>query len=138
MKKFLPFAFALLLVCTLLSSAQNAARGATVQSDLEARVDELEEALALQGQKTKKTTQALEEVLVYLEAQAKAAERLGQVLDQSEELGFTWGINPESREVLLAGWRKTLKATQEGVPSLKDAKKRGEQPRPPIRRTRDQ
>ena len=129
MKKFLPFALGLSLVCTLVFTSQGAVRGAGAQSDLEARVDELEEALAAQTKVTKQVSTALDEVLEYLVAQAEAAKALAKVLDRSEELGFTAGINFESREVLLAGWHEALKAAQEDLPKPKNATKTGEKPR---------
>ena len=68
----------------------------------------------------------LDEAQKYIEAQAKAAKALVEVLDAAEKAGFTFGINPESREILLKGWREELDTLQQGVPTPlptpKDAK----------------
>lgn len=48
----------------------------------------------------------------HVEAQAQAAAAMQATLDASEAAGFTYGINPESRHVLLAGWRAKLAAEQ--------------------------
>ena len=37
-------------------------------------------------------------------------------LDDSEKNGFTYGINPDSRHILLKGWRDQLAAMQKDVP----------------------
>jgi TolA-binding protein len=51
----------------------------------------------------------------HLEAQAQAATAMQATLDASEEAGFTYGINPESRHLLLAGWRAKLSAEQKAL-----------------------
>ena len=62
----------------------------------------------------------------YIDAQSKAAKAMVDVLDAAEKAGFTFGINPESRELLLKGWREELDTLQQGVPTplpvAKDAK----------------
>lgn len=58
----------------------------------------------------------LEAIVKYLDAQAKSAAAMAAVLDQSETAGFTYGINPNSRHILLRGWREQLAAVQEGAP----------------------
>lgn len=73
------------------------------------------------------TTKAtLARVVSYLEAQASSAAALAEVLDQSEQAGFTAGINPRSREVLLGGWREHLATLQADVPVMPVAAKAGE------------
>jgi hypothetical protein len=72
--------------------------------ELEKRVDELEN---------------------YLKAQSKAAAALTVALDKSEKEGFTYGINPASREALLAGLRQSATAAQQKVPGVKEG---GEKP----------
>jgi len=68
----------------------------------------------------------LDEAQKYIDAQSKAAKAMVEVLDAAEKAGFTFGINPESREILLKGWREELDILQEGVPTPlpagKDAK----------------
>lgn len=54
----------------------------------------------------------------YAAEQAKAAATMLETLDASEKAGFTFGINPESRIVLLRGWRDALNAAQRDVPAL--------------------
>lgn len=54
----------------------------------------------------------------YAAEQAKAAAAMLETLDASEKAGFTFGINPESRVVLLRGWRDALEAAQRDVPAL--------------------
>jgi len=54
----------------------------------------------------------------YLEAQAKAAKSLEATLTEAEALGFTAGINSNSRVALLKGWRSYLGDQQSGVPRL--------------------
>ena len=48
--------------------------------------------------------------------QAEGAAKLSQVLDESEQKGFTFGINPESRVALLGGWRDFATGLQKDVP----------------------
>ena len=54
--------------------------------------------------------------------QAKGAEELALVLDDSEQKGFTFGINPESRIALLAGWRAFTAGLQKDAPKAPEAK----------------
>ena len=79
--------------------------------DSRARVEALAAELA--------ATQAkLAEVVGYLQANAASAKALGETLDASEEAGFTYGINPESRHILLRGWREHLAAVGTSVPKV--------------------
>ena len=52
----------------------------------------------------------------YLGRQSAQAEAMLGVLDESEERGFTAGINPKSREVLLSGWRAVMAEAGRDVP----------------------
>ncbi len=54
--------------------------------------------------------------------QARGAEQLAVVLDDSELKGFTFGINPESRISLLAGWRAFASGLQKDAPKAPAAK----------------
>ena len=65
--------------------------------------------------------QKLEAVETYLQAQAKTAGQFSKALDQSEEQGFTWGINPDSRETLLGAFRDQVTSIQKDVPGAKTA-----------------
>jgi hypothetical protein len=78
------------------------------------------------------TRALLDETVHFLHENAKAAKAMAAVLDASEKEGFTFGINPRSREVLLEGWRKNLSAQQKSVPG-KPAEEPAEQQ--PARRT---
>jgi len=71
--------------------------------------DELEKELAEQKR-------MLAKVLDYLLAQAASAKVLQDSLAESQEKGFTYGINPESRVVLLAGFEQFASTLQAEVP----------------------
>lgn len=58
----------------------------------------------------------VQQVVAYLRAQAQAAAGLQRVLAESEAKGFTFGINPESREVLLAGFDAFAETLQTDLP----------------------
>jgi hypothetical protein len=58
----------------------------------------------------------LDEVLAYIAAQSESAKRLQEVLADSEQKGFTFGINPDSRIVMLAGLRDFTSTLQSNVP----------------------
>jgi len=77
------------------------------------RIDDLERDLV-------EARDLLELALDHLDAQAKAAKELEGSLKSSEDLGFTAGINPESREVLLSGWRGYLGTQQQGLPKREE------------------
>jgi len=66
--------------------------------------------------------QELASVQDYLQAQSKSAEALTKALDESEKAGFTYGINPNSRKVLLKGWRDFSGTLQKDVPGVKNDK----------------
>jgi hypothetical protein len=78
------------------------------------------EAVATELAQTKAT---LARIVGYLDAQAKSAAALADTLDQSEQAGFTAGINPNSRMILLSGWREHLVALQTDVPVMPVAAK---------------
>lgn len=111
----------------------------TTNADLAARVDALsKDVAALQKVVDGHTKDGADAKLLaeknarYAAEQAKAATAMLDVLDASEKAGFTFGINPDSRIVLLRGWREALEAARRDVPALPapivDAK-----PTPPIR-----
>jgi hypothetical protein len=52
----------------------------------------------------------VQEIRGTMEAQQQAAKSLLTSLDAAEEAGFTAGINPKSREILLEAWRAQAKA----------------------------
>jgi len=78
---------------------------------LENRVAQLERRLA-------DTEALLDETVGYLHTMAKASSSMLEVLDQSQELGFTAGINFKSREVLLAGFRAYWANAMKDVPGV--------------------
>ena len=62
-------------------------------------------------------TQAkLDSVLRYLDAQSKSAKAMVDTLQASETAGFTYGINPNSRTIMLKGWRDLLATAQQPLP----------------------
>lgn len=96
------------------------------QDDLGARIEALEQkVVGLTAANAELvlalgTSRALiDETTAYLEAQAASAAAMTATLAKSEELGFTAGINFESREVLLAGWRAHLKTIEKDVPGAR-------------------
>lgn len=62
------------------------------------------------------TKAAVARITQYLDAQARSASAMAAILDESEQAGFTAGINPNSRTILLTGWREQLNAQQQNVP----------------------
>lgn len=104
-------------------------RPAAQQATLEERVQALEAQLAQQGSAEQAMAEDVEELkqlaeatVAYLEAQAKAASKMEATLAKSEDEGFTYGINPRSREILLDGWRDTLATMQTDLPGAKESK----------------
>lgn len=91
---------------------------------LQKRIDALDaEVLALKKVKptdveaaTVKNREMLEGILQYLRAQSGAAERLQAVLDDSRVKGFTYGINPDSRTVLLQGFHEFAESIKTELP----------------------
>lgn len=74
----------------------------------------------------------LQTMQAQLDAQSKAASDLMLALDSSEKAGFTAGINPRSREILLSAWRAFAKAhmsTNKGKNQGKDADGKEEEQR---------
>jgi hypothetical protein len=99
---------------------------------VEKRVVELEaELTALKKSKTgealpttdaagqKQVEEQLVSVMSYLAAQAEAAKRLDERLVESRTKGFTFGINPDSREAMLAGFAEFTTTLQTDVPKAK-------------------
>ena len=74
------------------------------------------EVAALKTELAERSTQ-LETVTRYLAGEKARGDALLGVFDQSEEMGFTAGINFRSREVLLAGLRAYVRGAQQGLPT---------------------
>lgn len=80
----------------------------------------------------------LNQVITWASVQAEGAAELARVLDDSEQKGFTFGINPDSRVALLTGWRSFAAGLQKDAPkpaTTPDAKgkKLGKDVKPPTR-----
>ncbi len=86
------------------------ALGASSQGDTDSALTQRVQALEARVQELRGT----------VETQRNAAAALLKSLDASEEAGFTAGINPKSREILLGAWRAQAKAL--GKPSKPDKK----------------
>lgn len=86
-------------------------------NDADLRVAELEASIAEMRVELDESNQLVQQTVEYLKAQAASAKKQLDVLERSEEAGFTFGINPVSREVLLSGWRAELNARQQGLPA---------------------
>jgi len=114
MKTLLP----LTLTCLAVSFFLTAASASGPQGALQERVATLEEALAAEKKANLETRSVLRQVQRYLEDQERAAKAMQETLKKAEEQGFAQGINFQSRETLLAGWRRALQAAQKGVPRL--------------------
>lgn len=63
----------------------------------------------------------LQSVMAYLSAQSEAAKRLDEQLKVSAEQGFTFGINPDSRVTMLAGFGEFTTTLQKDVPTARKA-----------------
>ncbi|MBK7644355.1 MAG: hypothetical protein IPJ19_15140 [Planctomycetes bacterium] len=130
MKHQLSFA---VIAFALLASSMAFSASAPQQDPLEQRLDAIQKDILDSRTRTeqlvvelKGARKTLEEAQKYIDAQAQAAKAMAAVLDESEKAGFTYGINPDSRELLLKGWREELGTLQQGVPAplpaAKDAK----------------
>lgn len=84
-------------------------------------IEALQEELAEVKAELASTRALLDETVLYLNEQAKGARDLLAVYQSAEEAGFTAGINYQSREILLAGWRKQVAAQQKGLPGAAPA-----------------
>jgi hypothetical protein len=82
-------------------------------------VEKLREELDGLRTELEETRALLDETVHYLHTSGKAAGAMVDVLAASEKEGFTFGINPRSREVLLEGWRAQLAETQKNLPGKK-------------------
>ncbi|HPF13014.1 MAG: hypothetical protein H6830_10030 [Planctomycetes bacterium] len=63
-----------------------------------------------------------------MDAQSKAAKELIISIDEAEKAGFTAGINPRSREILLNAWRAQARAMS-SANTGKDGKADGAKPK---------
>lgn len=133
MKKLLSaasFLLSALLIAVLLRTnvpaSPRSVQGAQAGQGLEGRVATLESELMAERKRHDETRALLEQTLVYLDTQAKAAEALLTTLQESEDQGFAVGENWRSRQTLLiglraywGGWKAGLpKAPTNGKPTL--------------------
>ena len=107
-------------LATAQSPAQPEQDVATLRAEvaaLRAEVDKLKSTDASELETQLEETRALVDQLAeWSRTQAAGADALTRALTDSQEKGFTFGINPESREVLLAGIRSFAGGMQQGVP----------------------
>jgi len=104
--------------CLALAAFQNgqAADAAARLATVEKEVAELKAKFAENEKAAGESSAMAEKTAKYLNEQAKAAAAMQDVLDASEKAGFTFGINPDSRILLLAGWHEALVAAQKDLP----------------------
>jgi hypothetical protein len=76
--------------------------------------------VATQGLRIELLEQDLQMVMDYLAAQAKSAQALGATMDQADEAGFTWGVNPNAHTLVLDGIRALSRSIQKDVPGPKE------------------
>lgn len=100
------------LVVALAGAATSGAQG----PDLEARVAALESELNASAARTVELTERADRLESFVQEISKSSEALAATLTASEEAGFTAGINPRSRELLLEGWRAHLATLRAGLP----------------------
>ena len=96
--------------------AQEGTPPETAGTELEKRVEALEQQVATLKRDVGRRSALLEDTVRYLNAQSKAAEKILATFDQSEKEGFTAGINFTSRKTLLAGLRTYMEAQKTGLP----------------------
>ncbi len=99
---------------TVLTCAVGAVIATTLSFGLVPQQETDPQIAALQ-QKVTALEEKLESYDTFMEAQAKAGETLVDALARSEAEGFTAGINPKSREILLDGLRAQAEAMQTTV-----------------------
>lgn len=83
---------------------------------LETRLAGIELQLAKMSEQLEALTLGQQEIRVYLDQRAVASRALDAAIDRAVQQGYTAGINFESRETLVAAWRKELEAIRTNVP----------------------
>ena len=99
-------------------TSQDAAELAKQLGALSAKVDAADQRVAQMSIEHQALRSDLDAVVSFLEGSSKRAEELLGALQRSEDLGFTSGINFESREELLAGFREYLNNSRTAVKTL--------------------
>lgn len=95
----------------LLAVAFSFAPGQSAQAAIQPQVGGDPQMLLLR-QEVKELAEEVETLKSFVDAQAEAGKELMDAVARSEAEGFTAGINPKSREVLLAGLKAQAKAMQ--------------------------
>jgi hypothetical protein len=124
MKNSLSIAVLAVTLCAGLSFSQNPSNPPTPSGPAaDHKVEILEKDLVATRQRVETLSAEVSELRATLEAtskyladQAASAKNMSKTLDDSETAGFTYGINPDSRHILLKGWRDQLQAMQKDVP----------------------
>jgi hypothetical protein len=116
---------AVVVVLLALASGLAFSQSPAPQDPAETRIDKLEQDLAaaklrMEAMSTEfaETKTLMAAAAKYADAQAKAASSMAAVLDEAERAGFTYGINADSRHILLRGWRDQLAVAQKDVPTI--------------------
>ncbi|QDU84724.1 hypothetical protein Pla163_18380 [Planctomycetes bacterium Pla163] len=91
-------------------------------TELEPRVEALEAKLESMVQSVEHLTQKNAQLERFFAAQSRQASALRTSLADAEKNGFTAGINPKSREVLLAGFRGYVDGLEAALPATKSEK----------------
>ena len=96
-------------------------------------------AAGLSAEEAKTLKSTLERLDQWVQHQAQAASALDAVLDDSQAKGFTYGINAESRTVLLQGFHDLAASLRSGVPTpAAEPAPAQRRPQPPERPARQQ
>jgi uncharacterized coiled-coil protein SlyX len=108
----------------LASLAPSAIRGAQDDApiELEPRVVALEAQLETMSKTVDELAQKNAQLERFFAAQSRQASALRTSLADAEKNGFTAGINPKSREVLLAGFRGYVDGIEAALPTTKSEK----------------
>lgn len=130
---------AVVIVCASVAVISSLAFAKAPQQDtLDKRVEALEkEIVALRqrcddsGKEVAQSRDLVDTTVKYLAAQAESAKALERALDESEKAGFTFGINPDSRKILLGGLREHVATLQKDLPKLATPAAASKKPAPP-------
>lgn len=119
MKAFPIAAFAVLTLVAASPAFTAAVPQAPARNDPATELQALRERVDVLEREARANATLVANLQRYLEAQSKAAQAMQETLNASEKEGFTFGINPRSRETLLAGWREQLANLQKDLPAAK-------------------
>ena len=91
----------------------------TPEAKLNRRIEVLEKEVATLKKEVEAGRGLAEETTRYLAGAKERSDALLKTLDEAVAKGFVAGINFESREVLVAGWRAYLNGEADGLPGAK-------------------